>query len=66
MIQSLIESIEGLRNALAVRSEQRPPVRYVSSTSVQSAPIEVRQEQVPEPTHQKVTVNRKSLWDFFD
>ncbi|MCP4608783.1 MAG: hypothetical protein GY845_08720 [Planctomycetes bacterium] len=69
MIQSLIESIEGLRNALAVRSEQQPPVRYVSSAMVQPAspaPIEVRQVQAPEPLPQKVTVNRKSLLDFFD
>jgi hypothetical protein len=69
MIQSLIESIEGLRNTLAVRSEQQPPVRYVSSTTVQPAPpapIEVRQVQAPELPTQKVMVNRKSLLDFFD
>ena len=68
LIQNLIESIEGLKNALAVQST-RQPTRYIPSKSVQTAPepVEVRQVKAEEsPSERQVKVNRGSLLDFFD
>jgi hypothetical protein len=70
IIQNLIESIEGLKNALAVQSIQQP-TRYVPSRPVQTAPaapepVEVRQIRTEESSERQVKVNRGSLLDFFD
>ena len=67
LIQSLIESIEGLKNTLALQTRQ--PGRFVSSApaeSTESQQVQVRQVQSSESRPKRLTVKKSRVPDFFD
>ena len=71
LIQSLIESIEGLKNTLAVQASAQQPFRYVPSAAEQASwtepeHVEVRQIQPSDPPAGQMTTKRSKLLDFFD
>ncbi len=71
LIQSLIDSIEDLKNTLAVRSNHLQTGGHVPPASIQSdwndpQQVEVRQIQHPAPPPQQVKIKRSWLLDFFD
>jgi len=69
LIQSLIESIEGLKNTLAAQTNAQQPIRYVPSDSIrqtESQHVSVQQVQPSEPPADQVTVKKSRLLDFFD
>ena len=69
LLQSLIDSIEGLRHELALRSSSPPPVRYQPPDGelVETLePVEIRQVQAAKPPGRTLTVQRSKLVEFFD
>lgn len=71
LIQSLIESIEGLKNALAAQAGAQPPIHYVPSAAEQASwtdpeHVEVRRIQPSDPPTGQMTTKRSKLLDFFD
>ena len=66
LIQSLIESIEGLKNTIVVQSGTRQLARYGPPPDDLPPQIEVQSIQAPEPPPKQVTVKRNRVLEFFD